>query len=449
MNKRAGRRFRILPLFQIKLLQNNNQMKRIALLMLVLLVTACHKNKDQITSITDYNKYLEINHTKTTSKFFELWNKKIKPDSLQLLSFGNVASEYNRYFKETGDINFLKKAEIALAKAVEIASINKEGYRRALARNYISQHRFKEALQLAQEAQKLGGGLIATQQLLFDVHMELGNYKTAKAYLDSIQNPADFGYLIRVAKWNDYKGDLDTTIRFMEKAMAKAESSKNKTLQLWSYSNIADYYGHAGRIEDSYKYYLKTLALENHNAYAKKGIAWIVFSHEKNPKEALRILDIVTQNYDAPDYYYLKAEIADFMRDKSEKAKNLDRYYESVNSLAYGDMYNAYNVGFHLENSKDYSKALDLALKEIENRPTPESYDLLVTTYLKMNKPKKALDLVEEHIMGKTFEPSILYHVAEVYKANQDLDKVEELKAELLGAIYELGPAAQDEIENL
>ncbi len=43
-----------------------------------------------------------------------------------------------------------------------------------------------------------------------------------RQYLDSLKNMSDFGYMIRLAKWNDYKGDLDTTITFMEKAKEKA-----------------------------------------------------------------------------------------------------------------------------------------------------------------------------------------------------------------------------------
>ena len=217
------------------------------------------KKSDFVSNPEDYNKYLIAETIPATSKHFELWNSKIKPDSTQLLSFSNVAGEYNSFFKKTGNIEYLKKAEQVLLKAVEIANINKASYRRALARNYISQHRFKEALLLTKEAEEIRGGKKETQSLFFDVYMELGNYTKAEKYLDSIKNMSDFGYLIRIAKWNDYKGDLDITIKYMEKAMKKAESSKNKTLLLWSYSNIADYYGHAGRIKDSYRYYLKNI----------------------------------------------------------------------------------------------------------------------------------------------------------------------------------------------
>ena len=235
-------------------------MKLIKLFIVLILVSSCDtKNQDAVAQKKDYEKYLVSNEVETTSKYFELWNSKIRPDSIQLTSFGIVGGEYNRYFQQTGNIEFLKKAE---------KSLGKPGYYRALARNYISQHRFREALTLADSAATIGGDKSETQSLYFDVHMELGNYQLAEKYLDSLKNMSDFGYMIRLAKWNDYKGDLDTTINFMEMARAKAESAKNKELMVWSYTNLGDYYGHAGRIKDSYNQYLKALEIDSDNAYA-------------------------------------------------------------------------------------------------------------------------------------------------------------------------------------
>lgn len=425
-------------------------MKYLFLFVPLLFLFSCQNSEQtQVTNQEDYNKFLVSSPSRTTSKYYELWNSKIKPDSMQLTSFGIVASEYGRYFQNTGDIKYLKKAEQALERAVAIAAIGKAGYQRALARNYISQHRFKEALKLADSARLMGSGIEETQSLLFDVHMELGNYDKAEKYLDSIKNMSHFGYLIRAAKWNDHKGDLDTTIRFMEMAKQEAEDSKNTSLMLWSYTNIADYYGHAGKIKESYDYYLKSLQLDPKNAYAKKGIAWIVFSYEKNPEEALRILDSVTKNYSAPDYYLLKSEIAAFQDNEKESLANLDKYYQAIQNPSYGDMYNVYNASLYLEETGQYEKAFQIAEKEVQNRPTPHSYDLLAYSYLKNGQKDKALQIVEDHIIGKTFEPNILYHTAEIYKANGEISKVKELKEELLGAAYELGPDMANKISKL
>lgn len=419
------------------------------LALIIVLLSCSEKKQYEVANANDYNKYLTVETPKKTSKYFELWNSKIRADSMQLTSFGIVGGEYNRFFKETGDIDYLIKAEKSLQRAVKIAAVGRAGYRRSLARNYISQHRFKEALVLAEEALEIGSDPRENRYLLFDVHMELGNYDTAEKYLDSIKNMKDFGYLIRLAKWNDYKGDLDTTINFMEKAKAIAISSKNEALILWSITNLADYYGHAGRLQDSYAHYLMALELDSNYAYAKKGIAWIVFSNDKNPEEALRILDSVTKNYQAPDYYLLKAEIADYMDNDLIRLKNLNEYFQKVDNPSYGDMYNAYNVGLFIDETAQYEKALELAKKEVFNRPTPESYSWLAYSHLKMGNIEKAKELMDNYVLHKTYEPALLYHAAEVYKANNDAEKVKDLKKELIGAVYELGPLMERQIQEL
>lgn len=419
----------------------NMKIKYILIGMMLILLGACRmEDNDKVTDTADYDTYLVVNPTTATSKYFEVWNAKIKPDSSQLMSFGIVGSEYDRFFKNTGDIQYLKKAERVLRRAADIAAIGKAGYYRALARNYIAQHRFREALQIADSARSLNSGIRESQGLLFDVHMELGNYPAAKKYLDSLKNMNDFGYLIRLSKWNDHKGDLDTAIHFMEKAAKKVHTTDNDVLKLWTYTNLADYYGHSGRIKDSYKHYLKALSIDPANAYAKKGIAWIVFSHEKKPKEAMRILDAVTKTYATPEYYLLKAEIADYMNDDLKRLMNLDNYFELVSNPDYGAMYNSHNISIYLDETGQFNKAFELAQKEVVLRPTPMSYCLLAYTYLKKGNKSKAKAIIEKHVEGKTYEPSVLMKAAEIYKVTGRFDKAERLKQELSQALYELGP---------
>ncbi len=425
-------------------------MNKFLYVLTILMVFSCQEQTLQkITKKEDYNQYLTATPAKTTSKYFELWDEKIKPDSMQLMSFGIVAGQYNTYFQATGDISYLKKAEKALERAVTIAAIGESGYYRSLARNYISQHRFREAAEWASKARAKGSGVLESQSLLFDVHMELGNYVAAEKYLDSIKDMSSFGYLIRLAKWNDHKGDLNTTITYMELALEKAEKSKNEDLRLWAYTNLADYYGHAGRIRDSYSFYLKALALDPQNAYAKKGIAWITFSYEKDPVEALRILDSVTAHYKAPDYYLLKSEIAAYMKDDAARLSNLDRYFKAVTNSDYGVMYNAYNVTLLLDTTQHPEKALELANEEVQNRPTAHSYGLLAYAHFKLGDLDKALSITDEYITGKTFEPGVLLYAAEIYKADGRMEAVKELKTELAGAAYELGPSREVRIRNL
>jgi hypothetical protein len=52
----------------------------------------------------------------------------------------------------------------------------------------------------------------------------------------------------------------------------------------------------------------------------------------------------------------------------------------------------------------------------------------------------KALEIAKAQVVGKSFEPKVQYHLAMIYKANNEIDKVASIKEELLSSIYELGP---------
>lgn len=411
---------------------------------------ACQEK--QITDPQEYNIYLQ--HEDTSSKdlsaqHLQFWNTRIQQDSIQIIALGKSAQEYTALFETTGTITSLKKAELALQKAVDNAHIGKDIYLRALAKNLISQHRFKEALYALAKAEKFNPNKRATQLMQFDVAMELGNYDNAHAYLKNLTDFSDFNYLIRLAKWEDYRGNLDATIHNMERAKSIAEYSNNEGLKLWTYTNLADYYGHAGRIKDSYEHYLKSLAIDAGNAYAKKGIAWIAYSHEKNPTEALRILEAIQKQHQSPDYFLLKAEIAEYQNDLTTQQKNIDAYFEAVQNPDYGAMYNTHTAEILLSQKEQYDEALEIARKEVANRPTPQSYDLLAYVYQQKGEYKKALAIAESYVADKTYEPLIQYHLAEIYKANGLDDRVKSIKKELLDASYELGPVTTNAIKNL
>ena len=416
-------------------------------LILLVVMYSCDK---KITKSEDYNTYLNTKIDSTElMQSAQFWTDKLKNGPNQFPYLAKRASAYTQIFNTTGNISYLIKAEEDLVKAIEMTGGKQASYLKILASNYISQHRFKEALELLKKAEENGENLIGTKKMLFDVYLELGNYLKAESYLFQIKNTSDFDYLIRLAKWQDHNGNLEKAIENMEAAAKIAESSNLKSNKQWSYTNLADFYGHAGEIEKSYQYYIKALELDANDAHAKRGIAWIAYSYEKNPEEALRILNHVTSYYEAPDYNLLKAEIAEFKRDDNLKEIALADYQKAVTNKLYGDMYNKYNVLLLSEDLKRRDEAIEIALEEVENRPTPESYDLLAWSLFKQGDTEKAYEIIVKHVEGQTFEPEVLYHIAEIYKAVGKEEQVMPIKEELLASLYELGPTMEAKIKQL
>ena len=417
-----------------------------------LVMISCEKKSEQITNPKDYNAFLEMKENKSldfAKSEIDFWQKKFDAAPNQITYLSQIASNYSKLFEITGNINDLYKTEELLLKSNQAFKYSYVGTIRSLGRNYISQHRFKEALVLANKALAIGEGMKETQKLLFDVNMELGNYAEAKKNLNSLTDNKDFDYLIRISKWNDHLGDLKTAISFMEKARDIAITNDNKGLKIWTFSNLGDLNGHAGNIKTSYDYYLKTLAVEPNNSYALKGIAWIAFSHEKNTTEAKRIIDVVSKKHNSPDFYLLKSQIAQYEKNSDGEKQNLISYFKMLTDHNYGAMYNKYNTLIYADNKSTASKALEIAKIEIDHRPTPDSYDLLAWSYYNLGDSKKALEIEEKYVVGKSFEPKLNYHLATIYKANNLLTKVAPIKKELLASTFELGPILEQKINKL
>ncbi|RTY94702.1 hypothetical protein EKL32_09480 [Flavobacterium sp. GSN2] len=418
----------------------------------ILLIFGCETKSEQITNADDYTKYLGLKDNKSVTfaqNEIDFWQKKFDAAPNQISYLSQIAANYSTLFEYTGDIKNLYKTEELLIQSNEAYDYSRVSTVRSLARNYISQHRFKEALVLANKALAIGEGKKETQKLLFDVQMELGNYPEAVKNLNAIRDMNSFDYLIRLAKWNDHKGDLETAITFMEKARDIAEKEDNKVLKIWSYSNLGDFYGHAGRIQDSYDSFLKTVALDPNYSYALKGIAWIVFSKERNTEEANRIIDAIATTHNTPDFYLLKSQIAQFEGNKSEEIKNRNAYFSMMEKNNYGAMYNKYNALIYAEDKNTAQKAVEIAKIEVAHRPTADSYDLLAWAYLNVGDNKKALEIAQLHVVGKSFEPKIQYHLAMIYKSNNLALKTKPIKDELLSSLYELGPNFEKKVNQL
>ncbi len=425
-------------------------MKTYITILTALILFSCSESK--VTDVNDYDQYLAVTSTdgiKKTEKELEFWNSRIESDSIQLISLAKSGIMYNSLFDQTKDISQLKNAEKALRRSADIAAINKESYLLSLAQNFISQHRFQEASKLIEEARAINPNKKEVDYLSFDIAMELGKYDQAEQHLKSIEDVTDFGYLIRLSKWKDYKGELGETIHNMEEARRITDASNNSSLKVWTYTNLADYYGHDGRIQDSYIHYIRSLEIEPNNSYAKKGIAWITYSYENNPEEAMRILNSIPEENYSPDYYLLKAEIADSQDNLELKKQNLELYWKAVNKPEYGGMYNAYNAVFLAEEKGDFKKAIAFAQADVTERPTPETYSTLAYIYNLNGEHKKALKIIEDYVENKTFEPVAHLYMAQVYKSNGLQEKVTPIKEELLEAGYELGPVTMRTVKTL
>lgn len=421
----------------------------ISALLFVLAFVSCQQkeakqSKELNINTADYEAYLASQAVASENQKLEekllFWIKKYAAQPSQYVYLNKISAIHESKFALSKDIADLKQAEHLYEKALLAVDSNEVNTLHSLCRNYISQHQFKKCLPLLEKATEIGEKSTITNQILFDVHLELGNIAIAKAYLNQIKNPEDFHYLLRKSKWEDYNGNLEQAIAFLELAATIAEKQQNDYLLSWVYSNLGDYYGHAGEITKAYHSYLKTLKIDPTNIYVLKGIAWIQYSKFQNITEANRILDTLIQRSKQPDLLLFKAELAEFQKKFETQEKYLDDFMSLTSNKQYGVMYDTPKA-LYLADHNQTAQAVALAKKEVANRPTAMSYSLLSWCYFKNENYKDALSIIAENVANKTTEPDALLRNATIYQSQAVFpDKVKTYFEELKTARFELGP---------
>lgn len=396
-----------------------------------------------MASPIDYNAFMDKSIIDRRKNVLQdeimFWQNRLNRDTGNFVDMLELSSQKMQRFKMAGDPDDLIDSDSLLTRStIKLNGASPDIFHN-LSQAAITRHRFRAAELYNRAAISAKADPYATSLLSFDVCMELGFYSQALLSLQQLANKSSFDYLIRKAKWEDHRGNLPGAIGLMEKAFEKIKH-REESLYCWTVSNLGDMYGHAGDIERSYAAYLDVLKKDSGSLYALKGIAWVAYSHDGNIPEARRILQYISSQTNMPDTWLMLAELEEYAGNTAEKMKYIRRFIDEVEKPGYGDMYNKYLIGIYTEEIKDYDKALALAQKEVDNRPTPETYDwLALVNYYKGNN-EKALAIARSHVYQKNFEPEAVMHTAMIYAANGKKAEARQMFEECLSSSFEIGP---------
>jgi tetratricopeptide (TPR) repeat protein len=421
-------------------------MKTLLIVLPILICSCCDQNQS-IVDPRDYDRYLSYsmaasaNSVKEEMKF---WSDRLDRNSKDEVAMIKMAGLYAGHFKISGDIRDLELSDSLYQSFLKNIPAGSVEIYQNLATNAITQHKFRLAKDYIEKAIALKDKKAASLMILTDVSLELGDYATARLTLQQFKNKNSFAYLIREVKLKDHEGDLVGAIASMERAYHRIEG--NKEVAQWALSNLADMYGHAGRIEEAYQTYLKALETNPNDDYALKGIAWIALSYDHDSKEAKRIINILASRKRMPESYFFLAELASFEGDENEKLAQLKMFRSMVSHPSYKNMYHKYLAYIEAEDFNNPDATVEIAKTEIASRPTPQSFDLLAWGFYHQGNYSQALEIAKGKVEGQTFEPDSYYHLGMIYLANGDRLKSKQYLEEALKSEFELGPSITREI---
>ena len=406
-------------------------------------------NEEEITPFLNKELLDEKSGKKKVDEDITFWSDKLKENNTPIYKL-KLASAYQTKFGITKDVSYLAKAEKLLQESNKFYNEQSAGVLQALAQLSITQHDFQKALNYAEKALVIGEDKMLSYMIIYDASMETGEFEHAQYILENeITNKSSFNYLIRRSQFEDYSGNATNSISALEEGVERIEYSSG--LSAWGQSNLGDRLGHEGNIPKSYKMFLNALNQKNSGAsylHSLKGIAYIAYAHDGNTELAKEILNFVSSNLDSPDSNLMYAEIAEYEGNEEKKEEYLRVFYEEASNPKYYGMYDAELIQLAATEFGNFEVAEALIQKELDNRPSPITYDLQAWVKFHKGEIEEARSILEEKVLGKTYEPVPAYHAGVILKEAGDLKKASELLSYAKEASFELGPVTVREIDS-
>ena len=421
-------------------------------LLVILCVAAicCSCNREKKTIVDSvYIDSLIKNYTEpavaTNEADLKFWGGRIDPLHPGLTNELKYSGTLAARFGLKGDINDLIKADSLLYGIIRTYNDKEASPYTALIPKAISQHKFNRADTFLIRAKQIGIKQYDAAAFSFDVNFELGRYLLASENLNKIKAPDDFGYQFRLSKLEHYKGNLDSAVNAMLAAAAVA--GHNPLLISAALSNAADLEIHAGKLQDAYDLYKRSIAGNSSDLHSIMGIGWIALVHDKNDSLAEKIFAFVATKTKILDPILKLSQAYQLRNDSATQIKYAQQFVDSATNPVYGTMYNKYLVELYTGILHEPAKAEAVAKYEIDNRATPQTYAWYVWCLFYNNKKDEAYKVYEANVSGKPLEGIELYWMGKMMKGlDKGYNAGEFFKAAEKNK-YDLDPAMAKDLE--
>ncbi|MFC6268776.1 tetratricopeptide repeat protein [Frigoriflavimonas asaccharolytica] len=411
----------------------------------------CNKFGDPLVSESYADSLIANYSTSKAAKFnndeLNFWQSRIKNNkNFDHVSTQKYASQLVTRFGFTGDIQDLKDAD-SIVLNVEKELNNKEAYAFLTLVHYsILQHRFLKAKEYLEKAKALGIKDLENYANTFDVEFELGNIKAAKENLEKMKDDKSYAYQFRKSKMAHYEGDLDASTSRMEEAAHLA--GDNAVLQSIALSNVGDLYNHAGKLDEAFKSYKKSLKANSADLHSMMGIGMIAMMKDNNEALAEKIFKFVQSKSKSPDALYKMILLAQHKQDKNLELKYATEFETIASNAIYENMYHKYLIQIYTESLKNPAKAEMLAKKELETRATPQTYSWYAFALMENNKLAEANEIYNKHIKGQPLEALELYYMGRLMEASKKGYNAKEYYKAADENKYDLSPALMRDLED-
>jgi Flp pilus assembly protein TadD len=383
---------------------------------------------------------------RASTETVEFWRKRTEADAQSALSHRELAAAYLARQRERGDIADAVRAEAAARQSLKILPRGNGGALMRLGRALLTQHRFPEALAVANQAVKLDG---QAHRLRADVLLETGDlagarraFAQAAAEIDPSELPDDLNLLTLRARILEGEGQDDRALALMQQARQKAERVHEMPAETAAWYHVM--VGHAlidgGQLAAGEKACLQALKIFPRDYRAMTGMVEAAAWRGDHPKALAwgrKALALVPQN---PEVLRLMGE-SYLALGKKREAEQKFRALE-VLGASFPRIYDRHLIFLWADHNRSLDKALALARRDLKLRQDGGAYDALAWVSLKKGAVKDARRLMQEALARPPHSVDTWHHAAVIERAagNRAKAKIYEARVKEANPYFDLAP---------
>jgi tetratricopeptide (TPR) repeat protein len=343
---------------------------------------------------------------------------------------------YLQEARNTGNFSYYNEAALnCIDRVLEIDATNFEALS-FKATILLSQHRFEQALEMAENLQKQYPLNAYVYGLLVDAFVELGRYKDAVAAAEKmISIRPDIRSYARISYLREIHGDLDGAITAMKLAVDAGVPGDENTE--WCRVKLGHLYEQLGKPGDANFHY--SIANENRQPYpyALAGMARMA-AYNRDYKTALHLYLRADSLVSDHGFKEGIAEMHSMLGQEEMAGKIAQSILDYMKSFAgNSDTSSGQNEDHEMAHALmgvgNYRQALEYALKEYKRRPANiEVNETVALVYYQQGLYQQAIPYMEKAMSTGCRNPALLCHAGLLLVKSGNKEKGKQLIREAL-----------------
>lgn len=346
-----------------------------------------------------------------------VWNQALAADSVSALAMGQLAALHLQRAREGGEFDEYLKAESLARRSLTARTRRNAATAVTLTNALLAQHRFTEAMDVAQTLVRWEPEQPAYRALLGEVAMELGDDSTAAAMFNSVWTArAGLSIAPRVARWLELTNHVEKARRVLNAARTEALARRDLSTETkaWFHLRVGDLELRAGRAREAASAYRAGLALDDQDPRLLAAMARLAAQQEKPEAVVAWAERAIAVRMDPATLGLLSR--AHRQLGDSAKASEYAQTLAVVAAAQPGPYDRAWGL-FLLDEQEQVSTVLEKARAELQTRRDVYGYDLTAWALYRAGHYSEARAMMAQAMRLNTPDPLLQHHAAMIAAA--------------------------------